>query len=42
VPWIDAMFCTGALAADGALLLRLHATAGSSNLQVVESELRIP
>jgi hypothetical protein len=42
VPWIDAAFCSGALAADGALLVRLRATAGSSNVQVVESELRIP
>jgi hypothetical protein len=42
VPWIDAMFCSKPLAAGGALLVRLRATAGSSNIQVVESELRLP
>ena len=42
VPWIDSMFCTGSLAAGGALLVRLTDAAGSSNVQVVESELRIP
>lgn len=40
--WIDEMVCSEALAADGALIVRIQDVAGSSSAAVVESELIVP
>ena len=41
-PWIDAMFCTSAELAGGALRITLRESAGSNSLGVITAELRIP